>query len=149
MDSARTAATRAKWYRKINRAYEKELRGNHAAANLVRRLAQSSDAEEISTLVSQTTSVGHRMLQIDAKKNWPTELDIGSVYGKWQQDWGMEAIDALERAISKRDDVVFEEAFAGNEALLNGKTNLTYYLRVANPEQTVSFFQYVLTSENP
>jgi hypothetical protein len=56
-----------------------------------------SDTKEIASLIARTGEVGVEMRRVDAKKKWPADLDVGSVCGMWQGDWGMSATFAIGR----------------------------------------------------
>ena len=160
LDKAKAAAKRRKYYRKIDTAYRKALSKNPSASRILVGLQQSSNAKEIASLLAGTVNVGHEMRRVDAKKKWPTDLDVGSVYGEWQYDWGMKAVGAVGRATAQRDGLALGdgeddgefyrsvsnrlEAFAGETAMLNGETNLLHFLRRADPQEAAAFFQHIL-----
>ena len=153
MDEAKAAAKRRKIYPKMQRAYRRALKKNPAGSRIIARFEQTSNGGEISALIASTVDVGHEMRRVDAKKKWSAELDVGSIYAMWNQDWGPKAVYALSRAINERDGTTRPEgeffrsmnsqleAFAGDKGMLNGEPNHMHFLREADPEEVRDFFQ--------
>jgi len=153
VDKAQAAAKRRKYYPKIDRAYRKALSKNPSASRILAGLQQSSNANEIASLLAGTVDVGHEMRRVDAKKKWPTDLDVGSVNGEWQEDWGMKAVGAVGRATAQRDglalghgedDSEFYRSVSNRLEVFAGETNLLHFLGKADPEEAAAFFQHVL-----
>lgn len=149
MDKAKAAAKRRKIYPKMQRAYSKALQKS-SGQYILTRLEAISDTKEVASLIAGTGEVGREMRSVDAKKKWPADLGVGSVYGMWREDWSMAAVFAIGRAFDRRDGTALPEddvwRFMSNrlEQFTGTELNLHTFLRVSESEQITSFLQEVL-----